>query len=157
MKIIQGNLLDLFDVGKFNIIAHGCNCFNVMGAGIARQIAKRYPVAYTADIKTKAGDINKLGTFSVACVDWHKGTYIYNLYTQFDYGSGLQLNYDALAFCLYKLNYVEKGNTVGLPLIGGGLAGGDHSIIIATIESCMKDCDTTLVLLENLYESSSSR
>jgi len=41
MKIVlKGNLLDYFDNSTENItvLAHGCNCFNVMGAGIAKQI-----------------------------------------------------------------------------------------------------------------------
>ena len=38
---LYGNLLD-FPYG-INTIAHCCNTMNVMGAGIAEQIADRYP------------------------------------------------------------------------------------------------------------------
>lgn len=36
-------------------IAHGCNCFCKMGSGIARQIAKAFPVAAKVDRQTKPG------------------------------------------------------------------------------------------------------
>lgn len=43
VKIIKGDIFDAFDNGKFDIIGHGCNCMNFMGAGIAATISKRYP------------------------------------------------------------------------------------------------------------------
>lgn len=33
MKYIIGDLLKLADDGQFDVIVHGCNCFNTMGAG----------------------------------------------------------------------------------------------------------------------------
>ena len=35
IKYIKGDLIKLAQKGKFDIIAHGCNCFCTMGAGIA--------------------------------------------------------------------------------------------------------------------------
>jgi len=64
MKYAKGDLLKMAEEGKFDVIVHGCNCFNTMGAGIARQIARRFPEAYAADCETIASDISKLGTFS---------------------------------------------------------------------------------------------
>lgn len=147
MKIINGNLLDMFDNGDFDVIAHGCNCHHTMGGGIAAQIANRYPGIYYIDyMYTKKGDINKLGTFTSGYPD-NSDQRIYNLYTQYDFGGkGIFVNYNALSLCLYKLNAIEKGKKVGLPLIGGGLAGGDEQTIKDIMERQMKDCDTTLVL-----------
>ena len=42
----KGNLIDMAEAGKFHIIVHGCNCFNTMGSGIAKEIRNRYPRAY---------------------------------------------------------------------------------------------------------------
>ena len=36
----NGNLLQLADDGVFDVIVHGCNCFNEMGAGISKQTIK---------------------------------------------------------------------------------------------------------------------
>lgn len=38
VKIINGDIFSAFDKGKFDIIGHGCNCMNLMGAGIADKI-----------------------------------------------------------------------------------------------------------------------
>ena len=67
-KTIKGNLLDAFDRGDVDVIAHQCNCFCIMGSGIAPQIAKRYPAAYAADKATVKGDANKLGDFTRAII-----------------------------------------------------------------------------------------
>ena len=32
---VEGNLIDLALEGRFDLIAHGCNCHKIMGAGIA--------------------------------------------------------------------------------------------------------------------------
>lgn len=57
IPLIKGNLLDFpthceTDPDKYvgiNNIAHSCNCQNVMGGGIAKQIRDRYPQAFEAD------------------------------------------------------------------------------------------------------------
>ena len=41
MEFEKGDLLDLFYHKKIDILVHGCNCFNTMGAGIAKQIDTR--------------------------------------------------------------------------------------------------------------------
>jgi len=48
-----GDLLDLASNGELDVIIHGCNCFNTMGAGIAKLIKSRWPEAYQADLSTK--------------------------------------------------------------------------------------------------------
>ena len=51
LKHTKGNLIDLAEAGEFNIIVHGCNCFETMGSGIAREIHDRYPAAFDADVE----------------------------------------------------------------------------------------------------------
>ena len=41
MNIVKGCLIELAVEGNFDVIVHGCNCFNTMGAGIAKQIKKK--------------------------------------------------------------------------------------------------------------------
>jgi ribonucleoside-diphosphate reductase beta chain len=38
----DGDLITLAKAGKFDVIAHGCNCHSTMGAGIAPQMAKAF-------------------------------------------------------------------------------------------------------------------
>lgn len=152
MNIIKGNLLDLFDSQSFDVIAHGCNCFHTMGNGIAKQIRDRYVGVYAVDVEyTNYGDINKLGGFTY-CYPFIKPNEqkIYNLYTQFEFGTDkIQLNYMALSLCLFKLNVLEKGKRIGLPLIGCGLAGGDPTKVVDLIQQIIVNCDVTLVKLED--------
>lgn len=41
-KEIKGDLIELAKQGMFDVIAHGCNCFCTMGAGIAPQMARAF-------------------------------------------------------------------------------------------------------------------
>lgn len=79
---IQGDLIQLAKEGKFDVIAHGCNCFCTMGAGIAPKMAEAFGCddfdmeateEYNAEYDScgnliesttstkNVGDINKLG------------------------------------------------------------------------------------------------
>jgi O-acetyl-ADP-ribose deacetylase (regulator of RNase III) len=145
---IQGNLLE----SDCNIIAHGCNCFNTMGSGVARAIRAKYPEVYEIDCKTTRGDRKKLGSYSYTPVyDLSKTPgddnlwFVLNLYTQYNFGTEVrQLDYETLANCLEALKtFCAKYPTakVGLPRIGCGLAGGDWSVVKAFIEATFPDKD----------------
>ena len=82
MQIIQnGDLIKGFMDGQVDVIIHGCNCFHIMGGGIARKIALQFPEVLEADKKTPWGDFEKLSNYSVA--KSVSGGIIINLYTQF--------------------------------------------------------------------------
>jgi len=85
VKLIKGDLLQLADEGNFDAIAHGCNCYCVMGIGLAKQIKKKYPEAYAADLKTTPGDRSKLGNYTYASYNDNSFT-VFNAYTQYRYG-----------------------------------------------------------------------
>lgn len=85
IKYTSGNLIDLAFDGHFDVIVHGCNCMHTMSAGIAKEIKRRIPQAYEADLKTEKADHRKLGTLS-ACKD--DGFLVINAYTQYSYGMG---------------------------------------------------------------------
>lgn len=134
-----GNLLD----AEVDAIAHCCNCYNSMKSGIAPKIKNRWPEVYTADCETKRADRSKLGTFSKAVVEGGDLT-VYNLYAQFGFWlrgtGGRDLDYNALFDALDKMadDVIENGGkSVGLPLIGCGLAGGKWSVVEAMIEETL--------------------
>jgi O-acetyl-ADP-ribose deacetylase (regulator of RNase III) len=56
LKTARGDLLKMGRDNEFDIIIHGCNCFNTMGGGIAAQIAQQFPDARLADDETVRGD-----------------------------------------------------------------------------------------------------
>lgn len=159
-KEINGDLIELALMGEFDVIAHGCNCFCTMGAGIAVLMREQFSCnMFPLEDKRYKGDINKLGQ-----IDWkvfpvidselfeRKPLYIVNAYTQYHYGykhitdSDKPLNYEALTLCMKKINHTFPGKHIGLPKIGATLAGGDWAIIKQIIIKELKDCDVTVVL-----------
>ena len=144
LKHTKGNLLDLAEAGDFDIVVQGCNCFNAMGAGLAPQIAKRYPRAEEVDSATVRGNIAKLGNFTMAWSDYYdkdiKPFKIINAYTQYvtsQQGEDV-FEYDSFAVILRKLAHEYGSHRFGLPYIGMGLAGGDKKRIMVMIENFAK-------------------
>jgi len=148
IKEIKGDLLKLAKAGEFDMIIHGCNCFCKMGSGIAKQIKEQFPKAYEVDQETKEGDINKLGTYTLAQVTpyGHPMLFIVNAYTQYRYGTDkVQVDYEALTLVMRKINHDNSGIRIGLPLIGAGLAGGDWNRIKKIIETEFTKNKVTIV------------
>lgn len=162
---IKGNLITLAQDYTYTEIAHGCNCFCVMGAGIAPQIAKAFPEAEAADNATVRGDMSKLGTYSYADIedDHINNTFtVYNLYTQYGTGGRRKgepdIDYLALRMAFGKLNEdvksilesgyydeMERTQVLGIPMIGAGLAGGDWETIKNLINQATPDVNIEVV------------
>ena len=154
MKYIIGDLLKLADDGQFDVIVHGCNCFNTMGAGIAASIRQRAPQAYAADCQTIKGDRNKLEhilqQLLTICFLLLRRTIIivYTQYTYWDVDD--MLSYDAVRNVMQRIKEdFDKGDDyiprIGAPLICCGLAQGDWN----KIEQIIKDTgfrDVTIVV-----------
>ena len=150
IKEVKGDLLDLFDQGEFDIIAHGANCHCLMGSGIAAQIKKRFPSVWFADLYSKMKPIEKFGNFTMAISQGYTGV-IVNLYTQYNPGPNADLT--AIRMCMKKLAYLTKSlnrSTIGLPLIGCGIGGLDWKDVRIIIEKELKDFDVTIVHYEKV-------
>lgn len=134
MKLVKGDLLAMAKAGEFDIIIHGCNCFNVMGAGIAAQIAQQFPDAQIADNETVRGDPGKLGTYTIGMGG---RLVILNAYTQYGTSNTGKdvFEYTAFERVLDKIATRFGKWRIGLPMIGMGLAGGDAERIIPMIEA----------------------
>lgn len=150
MKEIKGNLIELALQGKFDVIAHGCNCFCTQKSGLAPQMVKYFGTdKFPLEQVLYKGDINKLGHIDYQGTVFHGYPFfVVNAYTQYAYGKGLHLDYEALTLCLRKINHIFKGKRVGLPKIGAGLAGGDWDKIKEIIEEELIDCQITIVHYE---------
>lgn len=135
MITLKGNLLALADTGLFDVICHGCNIRHTMGAGIALQIARRWPEAKAAD---DAVAVPELGRFSRVSVRTRVGLplLVYNLYTQPLPGPHFEALALSRAMTMMKLNLVAmglKGCRLAFPAIGGGLGGGNWDEIMPTL------------------------
>ena len=157
MKQTVGNLLDLADAGEFDVIIHGCNCMNTFGAGIARQIAIRHPRAKEVDSYTKYGDKGKLGTWTLAEVNFYNehigkqvNFMVINAYTQYDWRKKkgeIAADYNAIEKVFKDIAVSFNGLKIGYPMIGAGLAGGDWDTIKGIIDSALYQQDHYLVTL----------
>lgn len=132
---VKGDLITMFEEHKFDVIAHGCNTKNLMGAGIARTIRQHFPNVFIVDknFSTPLGR-KRLGDYSICKTDYG---FILNFYTQeniYNRPNGeIPFEEEALLSCLDKLSKLKhleelqnkEKIKVGFPYIGAGLAGGD--------------------------------
>lgn len=153
---IKGDLIKLAQDARFDVIAHGCNCFCTQQSGIAWQMNKYFdtnnPKKYNLEDEFNyKGNIDKLGRieyYSYYMSPNHRNRLnVFNLYTQYRYGNEKpHLNYAALEICLYKLDNMFKGKHIGLPQIGCGLAGGDWNKVKEIIQKTIKNNNVTVVI-----------
>ena len=155
LKHAKGNLLDMAENGDFDVIVQGCNCFNAMGGGIAKEIRERYPEVAAVDAATVRGDYNKLGNYTKEVVIRKNGLaefIVINAYTQYNMSTGEDVfEYPAFALLLQKIERLYGNYSIGLPYIGMGLAGGKKNVIIPMIEYFAKSVSAkggTVTLVE---------
>jgi len=137
LKRTKGNLLDLAEAGEFEVVIQGCNCFNAMGGGIAKEIRERYPNIADVDNNTVKGDYNKLGNYTKGIVNVNDdhAFIVINAYTQFNMSTGEDVfEYVAFELILQKMIRLYGNYSFGLPYIGMGLAKGNKEIIMAQLE-----------------------
>ena len=149
VKIVTGNVLK----AKENIVAQQTNCMGAMGAGIARQIRKKYPKVYL-EYKEFCSQHNSfppdlLGKCQVVEVD--KGKYVANLFGQYDCGKrGIKwTNYVSLSKALRKLEKFarEHGLSVAIPHgIGCRLAGGSWDVVSKMIYEVFESSEVSAVI-----------
>jgi O-acetyl-ADP-ribose deacetylase (regulator of RNase III) len=154
IKYKKGDIIEESRTGEYQVIMHGCNCFNTMGAGAALAIARAYPEAFAADRATIKGDRDKLGQYSIA---QSGDIWVVNLYSQYSYGTHQrQIEYNALSSSLYTaaaalpkiLNLPPSGISILMPCIGAGLAGGDWDTISEIIEHRLRKYSVTVCKLK---------
>lgn len=163
---IEGDLIKLALQSKFDVIAHGCNCFCTMDSGITVQMAKVFHCNdFPLEMPSLKGDFNKMGQLNFEKVFIYEekvldmsilpekpftethSLIVVNAYTQYGFGNPKgDLDYEALTLCLRKMNAYFRKKHIGLPMIGAGKAKGDWTRIKKIIQEELKDCDVTIVI-----------
>lgn len=144
---MKGDLLELADEGKFDVIAHGCNCLGIMGAGIAAQIANKYPVVAKKDKEHSNSIFRKEDMLGTNLTVFYQKPVIVNCYTQLL--PGKQFDYAAFEVCMKKLKVAFRPEyNIGIPQIGCGIAGGNWQIVLRILEEIFTDRDITVVIYE---------
>lgn len=145
MKRIDGDLIELAKDGYFDVIVHGCNCWNTMNAGIALQIKREFPEAWEVDRNTIKGYDRKLGRYSQ--YQYSSGLIVINAYTQYRPGlNSLDENYKAIRSVFKSIAKEYPNSKIGIPAIGSGLAGGDFDTIWNIIEEETDGMNITMVI-----------
>ena len=148
MKVVKGNLIQLAKTGVFNVIVHGANCINAMGSGIAVQIKEEFPTAYEADtnFNVPLGPA-RLGKISAGYSSWYD-LIIVNAYTQVypaKDANDIAVDYNAVRSTMQLIKKQYGGASIGLPMIGAGLANGDWPTIFNIIQEELEGEDVTIV------------
>lgn len=150
MKYVKGDLISLALSGEFDVIAHGCNCFCAMGAGIAPKMARAFGAdTFKMEANIYRGDINKLGSIDYQKVQ-DKPLIVVNCYSQFKPGN--DLSYPALELCLIKLAHTFPNKRIGIPFIGAGLAGGDPEEIYNMMVNNLTNKTTLVIFEDHLFD-----
>ena len=151
VQIIRGDLLE----ADADIICHQVNCQGVMGAGVAKQIADKWPYVkkeYVKFCNSKKLKQNLLGEVQLVAANGglqKKGDQlILNIFGQFYYGhDGVYTDYSALTHAFREMNRLYKGRTLAFPYgFGCGLAGGDWQDVEPMIVRLLPDCDVKIYL-----------
>lgn len=133
LKIINGDAVALFQQEPLTALGHGCNCFCKMRRGIAKTISERFPIVRQADDSTGTNR-DKIGRYSLVCINNDERQYIYNLYTQYTYwDESDMLEYGGVLLSLTRAlrDAKEKGvKKFFIPRIGSGLARGDKDTLL---------------------------
>lgn len=152
LTLTNSDLFETFESHENAFLVHCCNCFHTMGAGVAKEVRRRYPAAYRADLLTEYGDPKKLGSYSFADLD---PRVVFNLYAQFRYGGVRDLDMEALSRGLSKIaNCAAEQNERGVktPIvtykIGCGLAGGDWEEVVEILDSISVDFDVQIIVAD---------
>lgn len=141
LHYLEGDLLE----SDCTVIMHQANCLSIMGGGIAKSIAEKYPLAEKVDRECPYEPEYKYGKYSLAILP--NGLTIFNLYGQLKPGrvkrSGQHERMRKLESSLHSAFHLlncSKGTNidstkVGLPYgIGCGLAGGDWTKVRQILE-----------------------
>lgn len=139
----KDNLLEATE----DIIAHGCNISGGFGSGVAGQIAKQWPFAREAYLKihrTRGWSLGEVQTFHV--VTPYK--IISNCITQKEYlpRGVCHADYNAIRTCMETVKRIGKNSnqSIAIPKIGCGLAGGDWNVVKEILEDVFQDYDVTV-------------
>lgn len=154
---------DLFEHATTGVLAHGVNCQGAFGAGIAKEVAARWPIAKAKyskliQLSKKENADPLIGTVDMVLVSKEPRLAVANCFTQKFYGSNADgknrfVSYDALDYCMRYLAQIPV--PIHLPLIGAGLGGGAPAVcrnIILNAFSRRTDCTIYYSCPEAKYE-----
>lgn len=146
-KIIHQDILTI----DHGIICQQVNCQGVMGAGLAKQIAGKWPVVKESYLRACKGIVGmgdyakrpEVGDYCKTQINYR--LIVFNIFGQESYGRKpgyVYTSYRGLAEGFYELAGFAKHHELPIYIphgIGCGLAGGDWHVVSALIEQELPD------------------
>jgi len=142
---------DLFSSDE-KVLVHGCNARGAYGSGVAGIMRKNYPEAYESYMRFFKSGSAKLG--AINWVNVFDGRLIGNAITQDRYGNDPNIvyaDYYAIRLAMKEINTRALNDgfkSVGMPLIGAGLAHGSWKKISQIIQEEAIDFSPIVYLLD---------
>lgn len=138
-KYVKASIL----TSELKNLAHGVNCQNAMGSGVAKAIYSEHPKvkelyhAYCEQFQYR----NKSELLGEIQLIRSGDKNIYNCFTQLNYGydGKRYVDYVALMDCFKRLTEELKGSKLAIPKIGCGLAGGNWEFVEQLINDVTKN------------------
>lgn len=146
-----GDIFSPNRTGHEIIVCHQVNCRGVMGAGLAKQIRDRFPIAYTMyqrECRSVSQSADLLGKVLFIPVQYHGFDFtIANIFSQDGYGRDrCYTDYEALREAFRPIRTMAEPlparalTTVRIPYkMGCGLAGGSWEIVEKIIDEELVD------------------
>lgn len=134
---------------EYDVILIGTNLYCTMSQGIQLKVMLNYPYVYEANLNTRYGDGEKLGTI-LECMSEGEPTFCLCFITVgFNFRPDLQkdyLSYEALEKCLKLVNIKYKGKKIACPLLGSSRfdGNGDKEKIYELFNKCITDASVTI-------------
>lgn len=147
MIIIKNeNLLN----AKEDILVHQVNIDGIMGSGVAKQIAEKYPIAKKSYVEFCDEHNFVYGNLrGKVCIVLDNGKYIANIFSQ---DRNFDTDYEAMEMALKSVRELvdEYDLTVAMPFkIGCGIAHGEWELVLETIKKVFKGSKVVLYKLED--------
>ena len=143
--------IDIYDhFSEYDATLIGTNLYCTMSQGIQLKVMLNYHYAYEANLGTKYGDSEKLGTILECKSDGQPTFCLCFITVGYNFRPDLQkdyLSYEALESCLKLVNIKYKGKKIACPLLGSSRfdGNGDKERIYKIFNECMTDTDVTIV------------
>tara|TARA_R110000851_G_scaffold208585_2_gene361059 strand:- start:922 stop:1386 length:465 start_codon:yes stop_codon:yes gene_type:complete len=148
VETVKGSILD----APQKFIAHGVNCQNKMGSGVAKVLFDKYPIVKSSyhkfirlcEFLLINGQEDLLGMVDGVLVENEK--FVLNCFTQEFYGYDRKkyLSYEAIRKCFTEIDGDNSIDEVAIPKIGCGLAGGDWEAVSIIIDLCTPNTKITV-------------
>lgn len=138
LKYVKGDLLE----AKEDFICHQVNCMGVMGSGVAKQIADKWPKVkcmYRKLCSLFPPEARSILLGRIQAVQINETQQVINIFGQCDYGRDrkrVYTDYDALEQAFFSIR--RRNKSYAFPYrFGCGLANGDWTIVRSLIENIL--------------------